>query len=143
VRTARTSCAYSAGATSGAISASLRRGDALAEEISGAIAQGDGHAPALRVAEEAHDEHVLADLDRRGRGQARGDEALEVPHLLLRPQAHHLPRVVAVVAAPEAVLARDVLVPVLEHEDRRLEDLEREVRAVRRERVVHVCLRCV
>jgi hypothetical protein len=92
------------------------------------------------VAEERHHEHVLAHLERLRARDARGAEALQVPHLLLRPHAHHLPRVVARVPAPEAVLARDVLVPVAEDEDGGLVDLEREVRAAGRARVVHVRL---
>jgi hypothetical protein len=44
-----------------------------------------GDPPALSVAEEGHDEHVLADLERLWATDARGHETLEVAHLLLSP----------------------------------------------------------
>ena len=64
----------------------------------------------------------------------------EVPHLLFSPRPDHLARVAFTVAAAEPELARDVLVPVFEHQDRRLVDLDGSGLVVGRRAVVHVCL---
>ncbi len=78
--------------------------------------------PALR-ADELHCEDVLAQQKHARARHAAVVEAVEVAALLLGPRAHHLAGI-ALAVALEAVLAGDVLFPVLEDEDRRLVDLE-------------------
>lgn len=69
-----------------------------------------------------------------------GIQTLQVAHLLLRPCLDHLPRVRLTVAIAEAIFARDVLVAVLEDEDRGLEDLDGVFFVVFALGVIHVSL---
>lgn len=97
-------------------------------------------APAFTIPEEAHNQDILANLERLGTRYLCRAESPEIAQLFLRPQAHHLPGVLAIVASPKAVLARDVLVAILENQDRSLEDFERQMRGVGRQCVIDVGL---
>lgn len=76
------------------------------------------------LADEVHHQHIGLDQQ----GHRAGDDALDavqVSQLLLSPHLHHLPGVGRAVAAPEPELALHVALPVLEHQDRSLVDLDR------------------
>ena len=67
--------------------------------------------PAVLAADEAHEQHVRPQQDRPRAEDARVVQPRQVAHLLLRPRANHLARVLLPVALPEPELAGDVLVP--------------------------------
>jgi len=57
----------------------------------------------------------------------RAPQALQIPHLLLRPHLDHLPRIVFRVLT-EPAIARDIPVPVLEDKDTCLVDFDGDLR---------------
>jgi len=82
----------------------------------------------VEVSKHFHENNILfAKLDIRNRDVIFGSlfDALEVAHFLLHPEFNQLAVVRRIlVAEAEAVVARDVLLPVFEHQNRGLEDLD-------------------
>ena len=90
--------------------------------------------------DKAHDQDVHLECNRLGRADPGVSQPDQVPHLLLRPDLDHLPRVGLCVPRAEPVLARHVLVAVLKHQNGGLEHLDGIVLVVLGLGVVHVRL---
>lgn len=75
---------------------------------------GRGHAV---PPDKLHHKDVVAQQQRRRRGEAGCNEAREVSHLLLGPRSDHLAWVALAVAVAEAPVAGDVAVSVLKNQD--------------------------
>ena len=67
------------------------------------------------LANEAHDQHVVLERHGEGTRYPRRVHPLQVAHLLLRPDLHHLSRVTLAVPVAKTVLPRHVLVAIFEH----------------------------
>jgi len=93
------------------------------------------------LANELHDENVLAQQDRLRASNASGVQPRVVAHLLLGPELDHLAWVALAVALSESKLARHVAITILEDQDAGLVDLDGHLAAIElRRRVIHVGL---
>src|SRR5436190_917231 len=83
--------------------------------------------PAFLVAKEAHNEDMETEVDRFWTRNFGCVETFQVAHFLLRPYFHSSSVGRFVIAALEAVFARDIFVSVFEDENTGLVDLNRSV----------------